>query len=80
MPRRSRAVRRGIREGRTQGDVESMDAAPVPRAAIIGAGVLLATLLLSVVLLEWVSTRPLIPPGPGQRLGEAMVDCCTVAP
>ena len=80
VPRRPRAVRRGMREGRTQGDVGSMDAAPVPWAVIIGAGVVVATLLLSIVLLAWVSTRPLIPPGPGQRLDEAIVDCCTVAP
>ena len=78
--RRSRAVRRGIREGRTQGDDESTNAAPAPWAAIIGAGVLLATLLLSVVVLAWVSTRPLTAPGPKQPPGEAMVGCCAVAP
>ena len=63
-----------------QGDVGSMDAAPVPWVVIIGTGVVVATLLLSVVLLAWISTRPLIPPRPGQRLGEAIVDCCAVAP
>lgn len=79
-PRRPCAVRYGVRKDHAQGDVESTDAAPVPWAMIIGAGVAVATLLLSVALLGWVSTRPLTPTGPVQRLDKPIVDCCLVTP
>lgn len=79
-PRRPCAVRYGVGKGHTHGDVESTGAAPVPWAMIIGAGVAVATLLLSVALLTWFSTRPLTPTGPVQRLDEPIVDCCLVMP